>query len=840
MNVVEQLQDFGSNKDLAREEFAPLKSSLTTAQPGLPFTDPNAPVGVTFRDSKARPIHRWYPYVEGFSADYIRAKLTAGKLPRRIYDPFGGSGTTTLEASMMGIPSFFAEVNPFMTFIARTKVNATRWARQNMDAFEGYTHEYLNALQSPDFRERAGQVDLQSYYEAFPDRDFFEEAHLRDLIAARELVADVAAGSEATRDLFLLAIAANVVHSSHMTRRADLRRRRDDEYKTRVVRPVEFISAKVDEIVRDIRTVTTDIADTTQISNDARTVPADYERAFSLAITSPPYLNGTNYFRNTKLELWFLGFIESENGLKDFYRKAVAGGINNVSKDTPVLREFPTVEEVGKVLDQHTLDSRIPKLVRTYFSDMFDVFSSVWKSLEAGGRFIVDIGDSKFYGVHVPTDVLLIDVAREAGFGVDGIEQLARRYSRDKSPLQQVEITFKKPSKTKRQDKTDRAVVEDASVDGLDVPDAIEYFRRELPYKKEPYASKTWGDALHSLCSYQGKLKPALAHWLVRLFSRPGMRVLDPLGGVGTIGLEARLQGRSAISNDLSPLAAVIAQGKITPPGKEEAMAALQELSDGLGTIELAEDDLAAADFGLNATIRDYFHPDTLVEVLKARRFYLTEGRLSNAHAFVKANLLHILHGNRPYALSRKSHSLTPYSPSGEFEYKSVIQKLEERIGRLLNGSAAGDYLPCETFNGSFRDLRESIAEPVDRIITSPPFIGMRFDRPNWMRLWFCGWQAKDFHKTHEKYLERQQMKSMDVYVDFFDVCADLLKEAGILIMHIGGSDKYNMLDKLTELSARRFNFLATVDECVADVERHGIRDKGTTSTHHFLFLQKS
>jgi len=88
--------------------------------------------------------------------------------------------------------------------------------------------------------------------------------------------------------------------------------------------------------------------------------------------------------------------------------------------------------------------------------------------------------------------------------------------------------------------------------------------------------------------------------------------------------------------------------------------------------------------------------------------------------------------------------------------------------------------------------------------------------------------------------LERQQMKSMDMYVDFFDVCADLLKPMGILILHIGGSDKYNMLDKLIELSSKRFRFAATVSECVADVERHGIRDKGTTSTHHFLFLQRS
>lgn len=41
---------------------------------------------------------------------------------------------------------------------------------------------------------------------------------------------------------------------------------------------------------------------------------------------------------------------------------------------------------------------------------------------------------------------------------------------------------------------------------------------------------------------------------------------------------------------------------------------------------------------------------------------------------------LHVLHGNRPYALSRHSHSLTPYAPTGEFEYKRVIEKIVQKV----------------------------------------------------------------------------------------------------------------------------------------------------------------
>jgi DNA modification methylase len=623
-----------------------------------------------------------------------------------------------------------------------------------------------------------------------------------------------------------------------MTRRADLRRRRPDEYKTRVVDTVQFVSSKVEEIVRDIQTLHNNLAPTHQLSADARHIPDDFSEAFEIAITSPPYLNGTNYFRNTKLELWFLGYIKSEAELKNLYRQALAAGINNISSDTVVKHEFDYVESVAKTLDNQAPDARIPKLVRAYFSDMYDVLNAVCRALREGGRFVVDIGDSKFYGVHVPTDKLLIEVAKDAGFIVEEANIVARRYSRDKTTLQQTEIVLKKPKGATR-GKTQAATTKRVkSSDSHSIKEAIEHFRKAVPYKIEPFSKRSWGHPLHSLCSYQGKLKPALAHWLVALFTEPGMSVLDPLGGVGTIGFEAALQGRKAISNDLSPLASVIATAKLSPPSLQQALNAVRKLEQDLSTVQLNQQDRKAAEFGLNAKVKDYFHEKTLEEVLKARRYFLGKKSLSNKEAFLKACLLHILHGNRPYALSRRSHPITPFHPSGPFEYKSLINKVEERIQRALSVALPKEFIPGRAYHQDFRNIKSSIPERVDRIITSPPFIGMRFDRPNWMRLWFCGWDAKDFHSTRERFLERQQMESFDVYSEFFNVCADSLTEKGLLILHVGGSKDYDMAQRLIGLAAKRFVLLDTVSENVQAVEKHGINDKGTTSAHHFLFFE--
>ena len=256
----------------------------------------------------------------------------------------------------------------------------------------------------------------------------------------------------------------------------------------------------------------------------------------------------------------------------------------------------------------------------------------------------------------------------------------------------------------------------------------IDEFRYNMPYRKRPYSSRGWGHPLHSLCSYQGKLKPAIAHWLIDMFTGNDDVVLDPLGGVGTIAFEACVQGRYGITNDLSPLAYAVATAKVSPPGANNVRMEVKRLEQFLVDYELTEDDLRAADFGLNAKVSDYFHEDTLHEILKARSYYLALKKLSPAQAFVKASVLHILHGNRPYALSRTSHPLTPFNPRGPFVYKNLIERLQNRMKRILDLPLPLGFKRGDSLNTDFRRLPRMFSRKIDTIITSPPFPGLRFD----------------------------------------------------------------------------------------------------------------
>ncbi|EAX0647613.1 restriction endonuclease [Salmonella enterica] len=401
-------------------------------------------IGVTFSDSLRKGLYGWYPYVEGFSANYARdAILRNKKNIRNVYDPFGGSGTTQLAAVQLGLEAFYSELNPFMNEVTKAKIISSAWVKNNFSISNEIFDAFLNEINAESFKIKSKEIDLSDYNQAFPNRDFFEEQHIREILCALSIGKSLSVGYEHIERVIKVACIANAISCSNMTRRADLRRRRSDEYKNRIVNVSSAISLSLKSMKEDIANMSFSNPSLTFVNDDARKLPSEYHNSFDFVLTSPPYLNGTNYFRNTKIELWLYSFITSEKELRAYRDKTVTGGINDVSKN-PSYHKFESVERIASLLDVSATDKRIPTMVRHYFSDMYEVLVNVYNGLVDGGDLLLDIGDSKFYGVHVPTNSLLIDVAESIGFKTISENVLAQRLSRDKTKLIQVEILLRK------------------------------------------------------------------------------------------------------------------------------------------------------------------------------------------------------------------------------------------------------------------------------------------------------------------------------------------------------------------------------------------------------------
>lgn len=367
-------------------------------------------------------------------------------------------------------------------------------------------------------------------------------------------------------------------------------------------------------------------------------------------------------------------------------------------------------------------------------------------------------------------------------------------------------------------------------------------FVKDQPYKKDEYSGRNWGHPWHSLCSYHGKLKPAIAHLLIKEFTEPGEKVLDPLCGVGTIPFEACLQGRIGIGNDLSRMAFCITKAKVQHPDREDVDKVVERLSEYIDQNKnrFNVEPLPYSDFGFNGKIPSYFEKNTYLEILAAREYFSKIDNPTSSECMVLSAVLHVLHGNRPYALSRNSHPLTPYAPTGDFVYKNVIEHINNKLNIAYKKADLSSTIIGESVHKDFAQIDISDVGEVDWIITSPPFTGsIRFYIQNWMRLWFVGWESEDFKQADLDFLEAKQKKNMDIYYDFFEMCAKVLKQNGRIILHLGNSKACDMAEELSKRASLYFDEVYRGAESVVNIEKHGIADKGATFEHQYLFLQK-
>lgn len=381
--------------------------------------------GGTFSLNKTEPIHRWYPYVEGYSSCLIAEELknNLAIIPNieTIYDPFCGTGTTSLVASTHGIKSFYSESNPFMQTVIETKINVV----QKLDTNTVSTKliEYLALI---------NEIKIEEFTSWNGFEKFFGERQLNELLTIKEFISKE--DDESVKSILTLALSSIVVKVSKMTRRGDLRYATKREYREESV--LECFADKLNEIIFDIQHHKEMVkCGTTKVSDDAR--DNDYVDAFDCVITSPPYLNGTNYIRNTKLELKLNDFILSENDLPNFHSKGIVAGINNVSKRTAIDTVLPVAEPYLEQLQPVSYDERIPKMVAGYFRDMDRVIQKLSISIKSGGLFTMDIGDSQFAGVHVPTHLILSNICSQYGFALYDEEILRKRRSKNGMVLTQ-------------------------------------------------------------------------------------------------------------------------------------------------------------------------------------------------------------------------------------------------------------------------------------------------------------------------------------------------------------------------------------------------------------------
>ena len=399
---------------------------------------------ITFRSNERLPIHRWWPYVQGFSAEFVRGVLSTHRLARTatVLDPFAGSGTTLVEARRAGFRAWGTELLAPAVLAARVKTS-----------FE----------LDPEVLERRGEALLSAAARAEPStvpflretRRQFSPKALGDLLRVhRSLPSEGAPVNDALR----LAFGRILIPASRLHRSPCLGYSRSHRGPGPSV-PERF-RAVVHEMADDLRALAAERAGwgpasviECRDSRDGRWPAVSVD----LAITSPPYVNGMDYVMNYKVDLVWLGYAHSYRDLRALRQAEVA--CDNLPRSaaapysgTARVPDPWLIEILERIRDNVRRKGSYRRddmhaIVHRYFADLVPVLDGVRNALVRGGRFVLVVGDSLIAGTYVPGDLLLARIARSLGYRVESVEVARPRRSgqRRSFTLRESVITLEKP-----------------------------------------------------------------------------------------------------------------------------------------------------------------------------------------------------------------------------------------------------------------------------------------------------------------------------------------------------------------------------------------------------------
>jgi len=497
-----------------------------------------------------------------------------------IFDPFGGSGTTALEAVRLGRRAFSIDANAIGTLIGKVKTgNLDQVTATDIHAIQCSLASRLTDIQKePSIlcEEYARFIpEIANIDKWFPLTSRGELAFIKSKIAEME--------SEKAKNISQLALSRIILPVSFQ----DSETRYSS--KPRVIPPGEtikrFIKA-LDEITQSIiRTqavIRYGVCDF--LTADARELKEEQcnSESIDLIVTSPPYANVTDYHLYHRFRLLWLGH------------------------DPRLLAKI----EIGS----HLRHQKEATGFENYLSEMKACMATMHRVLKSGRYAAMIIGDAIYDKVLYQGAESLRNIADGLGFETLCIIErplhankrafisAARRATNEKililrKPVKKLKIWFQAPpyklwpyEEILRQRELEVILGSDSWGDkepkqssGIDPYNATnarklvfthKYGRNlglptwqsilENGFALQPATRKDPKYVTHGIHSYKGKFYPQLAKGLINLSGlKPGSNILDPFCGSGTTLLEGYLNGYNVCGCDMHPLAAKIARTKI-------------------------------------------------------------------------------------------------------------------------------------------------------------------------------------------------------------------------------------------------------------------------------------
>lgn len=388
-----------------------------------------------FVDNMSLPVHRWYRYSAGFSADWVRW-LVHQRCPNvttyAVLDPFAGVGTTLIGCEAEGVQSWGFETHPFVHRIAAAKLRGIHVDPQEMRAtFERFISRVSeSALVEPNdvppLLTKCYTTDTLSLL-----------LTMRDLFLAKF-------DSKSPESELLWLTLTSILRVCSGAGTAQWQYVLPNKSKSRAQTPLAAFQVKATEILQDIEHAQRNswTSRGSVILTDAREPQNCSKIQVDAVVTSPPYPNNYDYADATRLEMTFWGEIKGWGDLQDAVRQHLIRSCSqHAAAEKLVLDDVlaePVLDPIRQDLSAacHILaEVRKTKggrktyhtMAAAYFRDLGLVFRALRRLCRPGSFLCFVIGDSAPYGVYLDVDKWLGVLALTAGFKSYTFEKIRDR-----------------------------------------------------------------------------------------------------------------------------------------------------------------------------------------------------------------------------------------------------------------------------------------------------------------------------------------------------------------------------------------------------------------------------
>ena len=393
-----------------------------------------------FTKNRREPLHRWVPWIAGFSAAFVEkvfdAAISQDPGEVLVLDPFAGVGTTLVEGLKRGYNVVGFEINPYAALACDVKLHCARCnLKQLTEAIDGVEEvrrgRWMRNAPPASSRPR----DFRS------KTPFFSPAVEREVLLLQDFIAGQT--NEFINKVLKVALGAVMVSFSNYSYEPSLSTRsaagKDDVEYIDVVR---VFRDKLREIEADIGFLQRHMK-RFQHRPSAKVCQRSYledpsvlsTRNVDVLVTSPPYLNNYHYVRNTRPQLYWLGLVDGNGDLKRLEEESFGRFWQTVRGGPPVELSFelPELREVLQSVRERNPEKGTyggrgwANYAATYFNDCDRFFRVTRRVMNPGGRVVVVIGNNIVQGVHVETDRFLAQIGELHGFRLAGMHLVRKK-----------------------------------------------------------------------------------------------------------------------------------------------------------------------------------------------------------------------------------------------------------------------------------------------------------------------------------------------------------------------------------------------------------------------------